>query len=67
VARRVRRLDQAPEALRERGLFGSPAQIVDRIGEYAQIGAVRIHLQFFDMEDLDHIEMVASEVVSQVR
>jgi F420-dependent oxidoreductase-like protein len=67
VTRRARRIGQDPEALRQRGLCGSPAQIVDRIGEYAQIGAARIHLQFFDMEDLDHIELVASEVAPQVR
>ena len=67
VARRARRIGQDPEALRQRGLCGSPAQIVDRIGEYAEIGAARIHLQFFDMEDFEHIEYVAAEVAPQVR
>ena len=56
---------QVPE-LREHGLAGSPAEIVDRIGEFAKAGASRVYLQLLDLADLDHLELVAAEVAPQV-
>ncbi|MBB1038955.1 LLM class F420-dependent oxidoreductase, partial [Dietzia natronolimnaea] len=41
-------------------------QVVDTIGRYAAIGARRIYLQMLDMSDLDHLELVASEVARQL-
>jgi F420-dependent oxidoreductase-like protein len=41
------------------GLTGSPAQIADRIGEFAGIGAQRVYLQVLDLHDLDHLEALA--------
>ncbi len=39
-------------------LAGTPAQVVDRIGELAAIGASRVYLQTLD---LTHLELVAVE------
>lgn len=44
-------------------LIGSPAQLVDRIGEFAAIGARRVHLRLADMHDLEHLELIAAEVL----
>ncbi|MET8340252.1 LLM class F420-dependent oxidoreductase [Streptosporangium canum] len=44
-------------------VIGSPAQLVERIGEFAAIGATRIHLRLIDMADLDHLELIAAEVL----
>jgi alkanesulfonate monooxygenase SsuD/methylene tetrahydromethanopterin reductase-like flavin-dependent oxidoreductase (luciferase family) len=52
--------------LRATGLAGTPAQIVDRIGEYAAVGVDRIYLQILDLDDLAHIELLASGVLRQV-
>jgi F420-dependent oxidoreductase-like protein len=49
------------------GLVGSPDEIVDRIGTFAGLGATRIYLQVLDLHDLDHLELIASEVMPQVR
>ena len=47
-------------------VVGSPDALVQRIGEFAEIGATRVHLRVIDMSDLDHVELVASQVLPQV-
>jgi alkanesulfonate monooxygenase SsuD/methylene tetrahydromethanopterin reductase-like flavin-dependent oxidoreductase (luciferase family) len=47
-------------------VIGSPAQLVERIGEFAAIGATRVHLRLIDMTDLDHLELIAAEVLPHV-
>jgi F420-dependent oxidoreductase-like protein len=48
-------------------VVGSPDQLVQRIGEMAEIGATRIHLRVIDMSDLDHVDLIATEVLPQVQ
>jgi F420-dependent oxidoreductase-like protein len=47
-------------------VIGSPDQLVQRLGELAEIGATRVHLRVLDMTDLDHVELIASSVLPQV-
>jgi len=47
-------------------VFGSPAQLVDRIGEFAAIGASRVHVRLIDLADLDHLELIAGDVLPQL-
>jgi len=47
-------------------VVGAPDALVQRIGEFAAIGATRIHLRVIDMSDLDHVELIASQVLPQV-
>ncbi|MDX6264698.1 MAG: hypothetical protein QOH84_6386 [Kribbellaceae bacterium] len=44
-------------------LVGTPAQVVDRLSQYADAGSTRQYLQVMDLSDLDHIELIASEVL----
>lgn len=48
------------------GLVGTGAEIVDRIGAYAGVGASRVYLQVVDFADPGHLEYLAAEVLSQV-
>lgn len=66
VSRRASNIGREVEELRGNGLAGSPAEIVDKIGHYRDIGASRIYLQVLDMSDLDHIEFIADKVMSQL-
>ena len=66
LARRAGAIGRDPEELRANGAAGTPDQVVDTIGRYSAIGARRIYLQVLDMSDLDHLELVASEVARQV-
>ena len=66
VARRAAAIGREVDELRENGLAGSPAEVVDRIGEFAGHGASRLYLQMLDLHDLDHLELLAAEVMRQL-
>ena len=66
VGRRAAAIGQDVDELRATGLAGTPAEVVDRIGRFAELGAERIYLQTLDVDDLDHIQLVAAEVMPQV-
>jgi F420-dependent oxidoreductase-like protein len=53
--------------LRTAGLVGTPDEIVDRIGRYAEVGASRVYLQVMELDDLDMIELMAERVLPQLR
>jgi F420-dependent oxidoreductase-like protein len=48
------------------GLAGTPDEIVDRIGGYADVGSQRFYLQTLDLDDLEHLELVAAKVMPQL-
>ena len=56
---------QLPE-LRENGLAGSPSQIVDKIGKFAEAGAATLYLQILDLDDMGHLEQIAAQVLTQL-
>jgi len=66
LTRRSEAIGRDLAELRENGLAGSPAEIVDTIGRYAEAGSQRIYLQVLDLSDLDHLDLVASEVIPQL-
>jgi F420-dependent oxidoreductase-like protein len=66
VRRRAEAIGQSAEHLRGNGLGGTPAEVVDKIGRFAAAGATRIYLQVMDLHDLDHLDLIAAEVVPQL-
>ncbi|WP_410872716.1 LLM class F420-dependent oxidoreductase [Nocardia sp. A7] len=66
VARRAAAIGREVDELKTNGLAGSPAEVVDKIARYREIGASRIYLQILDLADLDHLELIAAEVQSQL-
>jgi F420-dependent oxidoreductase-like protein len=64
VARRAAAIGHQPGSL---PLAGTPAQIVDTLGRFAAAGATRAYLQVLDLHDLGHLELIAAEVMPQVR
>ncbi|AXG80900.1 LLM class F420-dependent oxidoreductase [Streptomyces paludis] len=66
VARRAASIGREVAELKENGLAGSPAEVVDKIGRYAAVGASRIYLQVMDLDDLDHLELISAQVQSQL-
>ncbi|MFJ6199321.1 LLM class F420-dependent oxidoreductase [Micromonospora sp. NPDC092111] len=66
LARRAAAIGREPAELRENGLAGTPAEVVDTIGRYAAAGSERIYLQVLDLADLDHLELVAAEVMPRL-
>ncbi|MDT0457409.1 LLM class F420-dependent oxidoreductase [Streptomyces sp. DSM 41527] len=66
VARRAAAIGRNVDELKANGLAGSPAEVVDKIGRYAAIGASRVYLQMLDLDDLDHLELISAQVQSQL-
>ena len=66
VDRRAAAIGRDKAELRENGLAGTPQEVVDKIGRYAEAGAERLYLQFLDLADLDHLRLVAGEVLPVV-
>ncbi|MET8351830.1 MULTISPECIES: LLM class F420-dependent oxidoreductase [unclassified Micromonospora] len=66
VARRAAAIGRDPDELRANGVAGTPAEVLDTIGRYAEIGSQRIYLQVLDLSDLEHLELVASEVMAKL-
>ncbi|HVB41255.1 MAG TPA: LLM class F420-dependent oxidoreductase [Streptosporangiaceae bacterium] len=64
--RRAASIGRELDELREHGLAGTPAEIVAKVGEFARVGAERMYLQVLDLDDLDHLELIAAEVLPAV-
>ncbi|MBO0776949.1 MAG: LLM class F420-dependent oxidoreductase, partial [Actinobacteria bacterium] len=67
LARRAAAIGRDPASLRAGGMGGTPAELAEKIGEFAEAGASRLYLQVLDLHDLDHLELIAAEVMPQVR
>ena len=64
--RRAAAIGESVEDVRARMLGGSPAEIVDKIGAFAEAGAQTVYLQVLDLADLDHLSDIAAQVLPQV-
>ena len=63
--RRAAAIGREPADMREHGLGGTPGEVAAKIAEYAEIGAEQVYLQVLDLSDLDHLALIASDVVPQ--
>ena len=66
VERRAAAIGREPAELRENGVAGTPQEAIDKLAAYAEAGAERVYLQFLDLADLDHLRLVAAEVMPHV-
>jgi alkanesulfonate monooxygenase SsuD/methylene tetrahydromethanopterin reductase-like flavin-dependent oxidoreductase (luciferase family) len=66
VKRRADAIGRDVDELKANGLAGSPAEVVERIAQYQAVGSQRMYLQMLDLDDLDHLELIAAEVMPQL-
>ncbi|MDL4774948.1 LLM class F420-dependent oxidoreductase [Actinomadura xylanilytica] len=66
IKRRADVIGRDVDELRESGLAGTPAELVDKIGRFAELGAECLYLQVLDLDDLGHLELLAIEVLSKL-
>ncbi len=66
VSRRLDAIGYDLEGIRRQGVAGTPGEVVDQLGRYAEAGAQRFYLQVLDLADLDHLDLVAAEVAPQL-
>ena len=60
AARVCRTLDQVRDGV---NIVGGPAEIADRMGQYADRGIDRVYLQLLDLQDVEHVEYLGTEVL----
>ena len=56
---------EAPE-LRENGIAGTPAEIIEKLKRYEAMGVSRVYMQLLDIHDLDHVDFIGSEILPHV-
>jgi F420-dependent oxidoreductase-like protein len=66
IARRAAAIGRDVDELRSNGLAGTPSELVARIERFAAVGIERVYLQVLDLDDLDHLDLVAAEVAAEV-
>lgn len=66
LARRAAAIGRPADVLRAQGIAGTVPEVVNRLGRMAEAGATRVYLQTLDLGDLDHLDLVAREVVPQL-
>ena len=54
------------DELADSGLAGTPDEVAKKIGKFAELGAEHMYLQVLDLHDLDHLELIAAEVMPRV-
>ena len=66
VSARAKAIGRDVDELRANGVCGTPSQVADRLGEWAEAGASTAYLQVLDLSDLDHLRLIAREVAPLV-
>ncbi len=63
IARRAAAIGREVDELRENGVCGTPQEAIDRLAGWKEAGAGRAYLQVLDLADLDHVALIAAEVM----
>ncbi|QMU68856.1 LLM class F420-dependent oxidoreductase [Streptacidiphilus sp. P02-A3a] len=66
VARRAEAIGRSVEDLKANGVAGTPDEAAEKLARYAEIGSERIYLQVLDLDDLDHLALIAERVRPQL-
>ena len=66
VERRAAAIGRKADELRAHGVAGTPDEVVERLQSFAAIGAQSAYLQVLDLDDLDHVSLLAEEVLPRV-
>ncbi|HEY6472350.1 MAG TPA: LLM class F420-dependent oxidoreductase [Acidimicrobiales bacterium] len=64
--RRAANIGRKPAELRTNGVAGMPDEVVAGIRAFGDIGAETVYLQVLDLDDLDHLELLAQDVLPHV-
>lgn len=62
LRRRAAAIGRDLDTLTDRAVAGTPAEVVDQLARYGEVGAQRAYLQVLDLRDLDHVGLLAEAV-----
>jgi alkanesulfonate monooxygenase SsuD/methylene tetrahydromethanopterin reductase-like flavin-dependent oxidoreductase (luciferase family) len=63
LARRASAIGRDLKDLRRDALAGLPGEILEKMGTLADAGTQRFYLQVLDLSDMDHVRLVAEEIL----
>jgi alkanesulfonate monooxygenase SsuD/methylene tetrahydromethanopterin reductase-like flavin-dependent oxidoreductase (luciferase family) len=63
ITRRAAAIRRDVAELRENGLAGTPDEVLEKLGRFAENGVDRFYLQVLDLSDLDHLRFIAEAVL----
>jgi F420-dependent oxidoreductase-like protein len=63
LRRRAERIGTDLQDLRRAGAAGTPAEVTERLAAFAEAGSQRAYLQVIDLDDIEHLELIAAEVM----
>jgi F420-dependent oxidoreductase-like protein len=66
IERRAASIGRSPDELRQNGAAGTPAEVIETLQRFGAIGATTVYLQVLDLADIDHLRLVADEVLPAV-
>ncbi|KRF11413.1 LLM class F420-dependent oxidoreductase [Nocardioides sp. Soil797] len=66
LKRRAEAIGREVDELRENGLAGTPDEVIAKLKRFEALGSQRAYLQVLDLSDLDHLQLVADEVMPAV-
>jgi len=66
LARRAQAIGRDLDDLRRNSAAGTPDEVTARLLEYADAGAERAYLQVIDLDDLDHVALIAAQVLPRL-
>jgi alkanesulfonate monooxygenase SsuD/methylene tetrahydromethanopterin reductase-like flavin-dependent oxidoreductase (luciferase family) len=66
IARRAASIGRDVDELRQNGVCGTPPEAVERLLQWKAIGTERVYLQMLDLADLEHLDLIAAEVMPHV-
>lgn len=62
LARRAKAIGREVDELKQNGLCGTPAEIIEKLATFRDIGASRAYVQILDLNDLDHVELIGRAI-----
>ncbi len=65
--RRIRAIHADPDTFAEVNIAGTPEQAAEKLRRLRDLGADRVYLQLVDLRDLEHLELIAAEVLPHLR
>jgi F420-dependent oxidoreductase-like protein len=66
LQRRANRIGRGLGDLRENGLAGSPSEVAEKLRTFEAAGVSRVYLQVLDIDDLDHVRLLARDVQKEI-
>jgi F420-dependent oxidoreductase-like protein len=64
--RRADAIGRGPDELRTNGAAGLPIEVIDKLRAFEAAGAEAAYLQVLDVSDLEHLRLLATEVMPEV-